>query len=124
LEDEMNDGVRNEETRPEEERSPRPARRLIYLLLAVGALVAVFALMGVPHLLAPTSGEGAGKFGELNTALHNIETPAEVVLGSLSGLGLVAGGAMTAMGMQQGTRIMLTAGMAGGGVMLGKGLIQ
>jgi hypothetical protein len=104
-------------------RGLRPSRRtIVLLLLAVAALIAMFALIGAPHLLMP-SGSGGKGLGDLEKALQKIEGPALAVFGTLSFLGLVAGGGMAAMGMQQGMRIMVTAGLAGGGILLGKGLI-
>lgn len=104
-------------------RVPVPSRRtVVILLVALLALVAVVALLGVPDLLMPSTSKGKG-LGDLQSALGKIEGPATAVFGTLSFLGLVAGGGMAAMGMQQGIRIMVTAGLAGGGVLLGKGLI-
>lgn len=100
---------------------PSP-RTIAVLLVALLALVAVAALIGAPDLLMPSTSKGKG-LGDLQTALAKIEGPATAVFGTLSFLGLVAGGGMAAMGMQQGIRIMVTAGLAGGGVLLGKGLI-
>jgi hypothetical protein len=94
---------------------------VVILVVALSALVAAVGLMGAPDLLMP-AGKGKG-LGDLQTALGKIEGPAIAVFGTLSFLGLVAGGGMAAMGMQQGIRIMVTAGLAGGGVLLGKGLI-
>lgn len=109
----------------ERNRKPWISRRMVPVAIALIALAAMFMLLGAPDLLKPAGeAKGGGGLSTLVQALEKIEGPALAVFGTLSGLGLVAGGAMTAMGMQQGIRIMLTAGLAGGGVLLGKGLIQ
>ena len=115
-------------TSKQPERARTPRREILLALVAVAALVSVFVLLGAADLLLPSEGDGKeGLTGEgltdLQNALRNIEGPATAVFGTLSFLGLVAGGGMAAMGMQQGIRIMITAGLAGGGVLLGKGLI-
>jgi hypothetical protein len=98
------------------------SRLVILVLVAVVAVAALFALLGPVQLLMPAdNGEG---LEELRTAVDNVKGPATVVFGSLSGLGLLAGGAMASMGMPQGIRMMTTAGLAGGGVLLGNGLIE
>jgi hypothetical protein len=100
---------------------PSRSRLVILVLVAVAAVVALFALIGPAQLLMPADkGEG---LKQLRDAIGNIKGPATVVFGSLSGLGLLAGGALAAMGIPQGIRMMVTAGLAGGGVLLGNGLI-
>ncbi len=108
------------------ERASEPwiSRRTLMFLLAFAALSAVYMLLGWTHMLIPEEKGGSGGLKDLNDAVNNIKGPATVVFGSLSGLGLVAGGAMSSMGIQQGIRVMLTAGLAGGGVLLGNGLIK
>jgi hypothetical protein len=104
-------------------RGLRRSRQIALLLVALIAVVALVVLLGAPHLLEPSVKGGKGGLDALENALKKIEGPGTAVFGTLSFLGLVAGGGMAAMGMQQGIRIMLTAGLAGGGVLLGKGLI-
>lgn len=101
----------------------RSVRRSIRLLvLALAALVLLLVLLDVPHLLLPA--EDSADLKELRDAIARIRTPATAALGSMSGLGLLAGGAMTALGMPQGIRMMTMSGMAGGGVLLGNGIVQ
>jgi hypothetical protein len=113
---------------PKRKRTGRswPSRRATLMATVLFALVALAMLIGAPPDLLRPAGEtkGGGGLGVLVEHLKDIEGPGEAVLGSLSGLGLIAGGGMTAMGMQQGIRIMMTAGLAGGGVILGKGLMM
>jgi hypothetical protein len=94
-------------------------------LLLIGALaaVALIALSGGVDLLMPGGGGGDG-LSELRGAVNRIKGPATAAFGSVSGLGLLAGGAMAGMGMPQGVRMMTMSGMAGGGVLLGNGLVQ
>jgi hypothetical protein len=98
-------------------------RKVVLLLILVVALVALFALTGWAHLLLPAAeGEGEG-LKELDQKINAVKGPATVALGGVSGLGLLAGGAMAGMGMPQGIRMMTMSGLAGGGVLLGRGLI-
>ncbi|HEY1853999.1 MAG TPA: hypothetical protein VGG40_05370 [Solirubrobacterales bacterium] len=100
------------------------ARTGLLLLAAAAALVALFALTGWAHLLLPSAKGGKGGLKELREAIGKVEGPATVVFGATSGIGLLAGGAMAGMGMPQGVRLMTMSGLAGGGVLLGRGLIK
>lgn len=100
-----------------------PARTVVLLLIVVAALVALFALTGWAHLLLPAAENEKEGLGELEAKINAVKGPATVALGGVSGLGLLAGGAMAGMGMPQGIRMMTMSGLAGGGVLLGRGLI-
>jgi hypothetical protein len=95
------------------------------LVLATLAAVAVLVLLltGWADLLMPTTSDNGDGLSDLIGAVRRIRGPATAAFGSVSGLGLLAGGAMTALGMPQGIRMMTMSGLAGGGVLLGNGLV-
>jgi hypothetical protein len=106
-----------------------PAARDIRLrwLLVVTAALAVLALMLLSdwaHLLMPVvKPDKAKPLDDLIKAINSIKAPATAAFSAVSGLGLLAGGAMTAMGMPQGIRMMTMSGLSGGGVLLGNGIV-
>lgn len=90
-------------------------------LLALATVAGLLILGGGPHLLLPAG--GSGTLGDFNAKIESVKGPATAAFGATSGLGLLAGGAMTGLGMQSGIRMMTLSGLAGGGVVLGNGLI-
>jgi hypothetical protein len=100
----------------------RTARRLALALAVVVAVVALVVMVGGVELLKPNGAEG--KLGDLNDKIDQVRGPAISAFAALSGLGLLAGGAMAALGMPQGIRMMTLSGLSGGGVVLGLALIQ
>jgi hypothetical protein len=100
-------------------------RRWLLVGAALLAVLALLVLLHSTHLLMPTFEDPTGDdpLGDLTDAIKSVKTPAIAVFSGLSGLGLLAGGAMTAMGMPQGMRMMVTSGLAWGGVMLGNGIV-
>lgn len=95
---------------------------LVLVLLYAAAVVALLALGVAPDLLRPSFAKGKG-LGEFIGKVDSIKGPATLALGSLSGIGLVLGGGLLALGQQSGARIMALAACAFGGVLLGDGLI-
>ncbi len=95
------------------------------LVLLYAIAVVVLLLAGVcPHLLSPGKGsEGNAEFGKFIGAIEKVQGPATLTLASLSTLGLLLGACLLALGQQTGVRIMALAACAGGGVLLGNGLI-
>lgn len=93
----------------------------LLVLFALAALAALaLTLAGHAQLLMPGSDKG---LEDLTAAIDRVRGPATATLGSLSGLGLLAGGAMTALGIPQGIRMMAMSGLAAGGVLLGNGIV-
>lgn len=95
---------------------------LVLVLLYAAAAVALLALGVAPDLLKPSFAKGKG-LGEFIAKLESVKDPATLALGSLSGVGLVLGGGLLALGQQSGARIMALSACAFGGVLLGDGLI-
>ena len=103
-------------------------------LVLLSAALATVALLLTGHLdvlKAINLGDGAGsvngegsKFSGLMNAIHALQGPANVAVGSLGGLGVAGGAAMIAVGSPKGGRIL--AGGAGGlaALALGNGVIQ
>ncbi len=91
-------------------------------LFAVAAALVLVAVIGEVHLLKPGDGEKGDLAPVINT-LENAKGPGNALLGSAAGLGLLGGGAMLSCGMQSGIRMMTMSGCAGGGVLLGNGVI-
>lgn len=92
------------------------------LLLYAIAVVVALALGVGPHLLQPSGGSSGG-LSEFINKINSIKGPATAAMASLSGIGLLLGGCLLALGQQTGARIMALAACAGGGVLLGNGLI-
>ena len=97
-------------------------RGYIALLVVSAGLFAGLLVLGGGVLLLAPDGWG-GSLGEVNQKVQDVKGPATGALVGFSGLGLLAGGAMTALGMQQGVRIMTMAGLAAGGVVLGNAIV-
>ena len=91
-------------------------------LLGLAAVVALLILAGGAELLKPAGGEKEG-LKDFIDKVEAVKKPATAAFAATSGLGLLAGAAMTGMGMQSGIRMMTLSGLAGGGVVLGNGVI-
>jgi hypothetical protein len=98
-------------------------RWLLVLVTLTAVAVLVLLLTGWADLLMPTTKDSGDGLSTLTDAVGRIRGPATAAFGSVSGLGLLAGGAMTALGMPQGIRMMTMSGLAGGGVLLGNGIV-
>jgi hypothetical protein len=110
---------------PSTQSAPRPqARRWLPVLVALLGVAGLLLTTGWADLLMPAGGEDAQGLGDLRRAVDNVKGPATAAFGTMSGLGLLAGGAMTALGMPQGIRMMTMSGLSGGGVLLGNGLVE
>ena len=98
-------------------------RTWLVVLAAAAAVVALLLLAGWAGLLMPADKDKVDALGPLLEAIDRVRGPANAVFGSIAGLGVLAGGAMTAMGMPQGLRMMTMSGLSGGGVLLGNGIV-
>jgi hypothetical protein len=93
-------------------------------LIGLAAAVAAVAYVGGVDLLLPGSGSGTGGLSDFRQKVDDVKGPATAAFGATSGLGLLAGGTMTGLGMQSGIRMMTLSALAGGGVVLGNGLVK
>jgi hypothetical protein len=104
-----------------------PSRHVNWLvvgLVAAALAVAIVMLADPSNAMAQeTDAELKDEgFGGLQGVLEELKGKLEPILVALSGIGLVAGGAFLAVGQQIGVRIMVMAGIAGGGVLAGTAL--
>lgn len=97
---------------------------LVFVLLCAAVAVTLLALGAAPDLLRPTFAKDSKGLGEFIGKIESVKDPATIALGSLSGVGLLLGGGLLAVGQQSGARIMALAACAFGGVLLGDGLIK
>jgi hypothetical protein len=65
----------------------------------------------------------AGDLGDTQRVINDIKGPATAIMGSLSGLGAIAGGAMMATGQQRAVGVLTMSVGSGAAVLLGNGLI-
>jgi hypothetical protein len=98
------------------------AAAVVWMAARVPGHVEADILKGANPDTANAPGDGGG-LKDFISAIDQIKGPATVAFASLSSVGLLAGGAMTAMGMQSGIRIMMLSALSGAGVLLGNGLV-
>jgi hypothetical protein len=70
------------------------------------------------------AGGGCGPFQTACNAAGEFRGPGTALVGGLSGLGLLVGGSLVGIGQQTGVRIMAVSAAAGGGIMIGNGVIS
>jgi hypothetical protein len=113
------DEHRHTDGRPQAER----VRQAVFIVVVAALTVALVVLVGGIHLLEP-GGPAPEAIQDFTKKVDAVKTPAEFALGSISALGMLAGGGLVAIGMQQGMRMMALSAAAGLGVLLGNGLIK
>lgn len=106
--------------------------RRVFALGSAVALVAVAGslALGQANAIAEPNGGGGGRGGvapelqDVDKKISSLKKDTFFIVAGLSGLGLLFGGAMVGLGMQAGMKIMLWSATAGGGVLLGNGVID